>query len=109
MGSWVHGFIGSWVHGFGPPCVLGPRVFWAPMCCGPPCVLVPSPCDGPRGFIGSWVHGLMVNVMKEGMHKVQNPKRYEGEHAQSSIIKTMVQNIILPQIGLAQEMDTKTL
>ena len=49
------------------------------------------------------------NVMKGGMHKAQNPKRYEVGHAQSSIIHNTVQNIILPQIGLAQEMDTKTL
>ena len=47
--------------------------------------------------------------MKGGMHKVQNPQRYEGGHAQSSIIQTMVQNIILPQIDLAQEIDMKTL
>ena len=25
------------------------------------------------------------NVMKGGMHKVQDPKRYEGGHAQSSM------------------------
>ena len=47
--------------------------------------------------------------MKGGMHKVQDAKRYEGEHAQSTMIYNTVQNIILPQIGLAQEMDLKTL
>ena len=47
--------------------------------------------------------------MKGGQHKVQDAKRYEGKHAQSSIIHNTVPNIILPQIGLAQEMDTKTL
>ena len=49
------------------------------------------------------------NVMKGDQHKVQDAKRYEGTHAQSSISHTTVQHIILPQIGLAQEMDTITL
>ena len=47
--------------------------------------------------------------MKGAQHNVQDAKRYEGQHAQSSIIHNTVHKIILPQIGLAQEMDTKTL
>ena len=39
------------------------------------------------------------NVMKGDQHKVQDAKRYEGKHAQSSIIHNTVQNIRLPQIG----------
>ena len=47
--------------------------------------------------------------MKGDQHKVQDAKRYEGKHAQSSIIHNTVQHIRLPQIGLAQEIDAKTL
>ena len=49
------------------------------------------------------------NVMKGGQHKDQDAKRYEGKRAQSSIIHNTVQNIILPQIGLAQKMYATTL
>ena len=41
--------------------------------------------------------------MKGAQHKVQDAQRYEGKRAQSSLIHNTVQNIRLPQIGLAQE------
>ena len=65
---------------------------------------------GPKYYTTSdWLGpgNVYENVMKGAQHKVQDAKRYEGNHAQSSIIHNTVQNIILPQIGWSLEIKTK--